>query len=210
VIVDLELNFVFFFGVQVTISNNMPVTRIDHWNLSWTWTENEFINTIQGAQTFEADIKTCVNGLAGRTYSTGPDVNKVACCSLQPIILDLPVDRTNDTIIGGIKNCCKNGTIFPAIIDPSKTKSAFLMNVYKVPPAADDMTYIVPPADFVFDDGSNATDGYYACGPPRLIVPTVYYDPSNSLIHQTSAVKTWQVRKKIIKFLSLVDILSLF
>lgn len=179
--------------VQVTISNNMPVTRIDHWNLSWTWTESEFINTIMGAQTFEADIKTCVNGLAGRTYAAGPDVNKAACCSMNPIILDLPTDRTNDTNIGGIKNCCKNGTIYPAIIDPKKTKAAFLMNVYKVPPGSTDMTYVIPPVDFKFGDGANTTDGYYTCGQPRLIQPTVYPDPWNSLIHQTSAIKTWQV-----------------
>jgi hypothetical protein len=178
---------------MVQITNNMPVTRIDHWNLSWTWAEGEFINTIMGAQTFEADIKRCVRGLAGRTYAGAPDVNNAACCSEKPIILDLPTDRTNDTNIGGIKNCCKNGTIYPAIIDPKKTTAAFLMNVYKVPPGNDDVTYLKPPHEFKFGDGANTTDGYYTCGEPRLIKPTVYTDPWNSLIHQRSAVKTWQV-----------------
>lgn len=179
--------------VQVTITNNMPVTRIDHWNLSWTWQEDEFINTIQGAQTYEADIRTCVKGPAGREYSAGPDVNKAACCARKPVILDLPTDRTNDTNLGMIKNCCKNGTIYPAIIDPAKTKAAFLMNVYKVPPGNADMTYVIPPLEWKFGDGPNTTDGYYTCGLPRLIVPTVYGDPWNSLIHSRSAVKTWQV-----------------
>ncbi|KAG0631966.1 hypothetical protein M758_1G294500 [Ceratodon purpureus] len=193
ILYDVTQSYENNYMAMVTISNNMPITRIDHWNLSWTWTENEFINSIMGAQTFEADIKTCVNGLPGRTYAAGPDVNKAACCSVNPIILDLPLDRTNDTNIGGIKNCCKNGTIYPAIIDPKKTKSAFLMNVYKVPPGSTDMTYVVPPVDFKFGDGANTTDGYYTCGKPRLIKPTVYPDPWNSLIHQTSAVKTWQI-----------------
>ena len=182
--------------MQVTITNNMPITRIDHWNLSWTWQENEFIDTIQGAQTFDSDIKVCVNGLAGRTYSAGPDVNKAACCSTSPVILDLPTDRTNDTLIGGIKNCCKNGTIYPAIIDPSKTKAAFLMNVYKCPPASTDMTYLIPPVDWMFGDGSNSTDGYYNCSQPRLIEPSVFPDPGLDLIHTTTAVKTWQVIRR--------------
>lgn len=177
----------------VSITNNMPVTRIDHWNLSWTWQEDEFINTIKGAQTYEADIKTCVRGIAGRTYSEGPDINKAASCALRPVILDLPTDRTNDTNLGMVKNCCKNGTIYPAIIDPKKTTAAFEINVYKVPPGDDDITHVVPPGDFKFGDGSNTTDGYYTCGKPRLIEPTVYGDPWNSLIHRRSAVKTWQV-----------------
>jgi hypothetical protein len=193
ILYDVMQSYEMNYMAQVTITNNMPVTRIDHWNLSWTWQESEFINTIQGAQTYEADIKTCVKGLAGRAYPGGPDVNKAACCSMKPVILDLPTDRTNDTNIGGIKNCCKNGTIYPAIIDPHKTQASFLMNIYKVPPGNADMTYVIPPLEWKFGDGPNTTDGYYTCGQPRLIAPTVYPDPWNSLIHSTAAVKTWQV-----------------
>lgn len=167
----------------------MAITSIQHWNLSWTWQEGEFIQTMMGAQTVESDIQDCINGVAGLTYMGGPDVNKAVSCSASPEIVDLPVDRTNDTNIGMIKYCCKNGTIFPAIIDPQKTKSAFIMNVYKVPPGSLDITHLVPPAQFRFGDG------YYKCGNPRLIKPSVYPDPYNSLIHSTNAVKTWQVKK---------------
>lgn len=142
---------------------------------------------MQGAQTRYADLSVCLDGIAGQTYQSGLDVNRAVSCSVSPQVLDLPVDRTNDTYIGNVQYCCKNGTILPAIIDPSKSKAAFTMMVYKVPPGNAKLSHIVPPTSFKIGDG------YYQCGLPRLIAPTVYPD-TNSLLRSTTAYKTWQVR----------------
>jgi hypothetical protein len=142
---------------------------------------------MRGAQTKEADLYVCLDGIAGTTYSSGLDVNKAVSCATSPQILDLPVDMTNDTTLGYVKYCCKNGTILPAIIDPSKSKAAFTMMVYKVPPGNTKLSHIVPPGNFKFGDG------YYQCGPPRLIEPSVIPPDPATLQHEVTAYKTWQV-----------------
>jgi hypothetical protein len=172
--------------LQVTISNDSPIARIDNWNLSWTWQEGEFIWNVKGAQAQTSDISACLNGAASTDY-TSLDVNSAASCSPNPVILDLPVDKTNDTTLGNVKYCCKNGTIMPAIIDPSKSKAAFTMQVYKLSPQNQNASTITAPASFKFGDGT------YKCGPTRLIEPTVFPNTDTELVGTTSAVKTWQV-----------------
>lgn len=174
--------------LQVTISNDSPLIKIDNWNLSWTWQDNEFITKMMGATTTHADLEVCLNGIAGKTY-TNPDLNTVFSCSISPEVIDLPLDRTNDTTIGGIKYCCRNGTIWPEIIDSSKSKSAFLMNVFKVPPSSMHLNTITPPGNWRFGEV-----GRFKCGKPRRIKPTSYPDPY--LLHETTAFKTWQVLQK--------------
>jgi hypothetical protein len=171
--------------LQVTIENDSPIMKIDNWNLSWTWQGGEFITTMMGATTTHADLDVCLNGLAGETI-TSPDLNKVFCCSTSPEVIDLPLSAYNNTQIGGIQYCCRNGTIWPQVLDPSKSKSAFLMNVFKLPPASSHLNTITPPGDWRFGEY-----GRFQCGPPRLITPTVYPDPY--LLHETTAFMTWQV-----------------
>lgn len=142
---------------------------------------------MRGAQTKEADLYVCLDGIAGTTYGGALDVNKAVSCATSPQILDLPVDMTNDTTLGYVKYCCKNGTIMPAIIDPSKSKAAFTMMVYKVPPGNNKLSHIVPPGNFKIGDG------YYQCGPPRLIAPSVIPPDPATLQHEVTAYKTWQV-----------------
>ncbi|KAK6123992.1 hypothetical protein DH2020_042275 [Rehmannia glutinosa] len=36
---------------QVTINNNNPLGRLDHWNLTWEWMRGEFISSMRGAYT---------------------------------------------------------------------------------------------------------------------------------------------------------------
>lgn len=169
---------------HVTLSNDSPIARLDFWNISFTWQENEFITKMMGATTREADREVCMNGIAGKTYSD-PDMNNVFCCSVSPEIVDLPIDRTNDTQIGGIEYCCRNGTLWPALLDEKKSKSAFLMNVYKVPPMSSQLNHIIPPGNWRIGDGR------FKCGIPRRIKPTAYLDPY--LLYETTAFKTWQV-----------------
>ncbi|KAG0577580.1 hypothetical protein KC19_5G166100 [Ceratodon purpureus] len=178
------------YRAMVTISNDSPVGRLDNWNLQWTWQESEFIYTMQGARPKVADTQVCVGGLAGKYYTGGMDVNNAMSCSVSPVISDLPLEKTNDTTIGNIKYCCRNGTIMPAVIDPSKSKSAFTMNVYKLPPNVDDALHLVPPAGFKIGNGGDATS-LYTCGAPRLIAPSLFPDPY--LDYSTNSMKTWQV-----------------
>jgi hypothetical protein len=158
----------------VTISNDTPFTKLDFWNLSFTWQESEFITMMKGATTRQADRDVCLNGIAGQTY-TDPDMNTVFCCSTSPEIIDLPLNMANDTQMGFVEYCCRNGTIWPAILEPTESKYSNQLN------------HITPPGNWRFGDGR------FQCGIPRLIKPTVYPDPY--LLHDTSAFKTWQVRK---------------
>lgn len=141
---------------------------------------------MKGARPKVADTQVCVAGEAGAYYAAGPDVNNAISCSLSPVISDLPLTSQNDTNIGGVKYCCRNGTVFPAVIDPSKSKSAFTMQVYKIPPNADDALHVIPPAGFKIGNGS------YTCGVPRLLAPSLFPDPY--LDYATSAMKTYQVQ----------------
>lgn len=171
----------------MTISNNSPIGRLDNWALNWTWQENEFIYTMQGARPKLADTQVCVSGPAAKSYlpSPGLDINNALSCSVTPEISDLPLEKANDTTLGNVKYCCRNGTILPAVIDPSKSKSAFTMQVYKVLPHNADALHLVPPVKFNFVNSS------YTCGIPKRISPSQFPDPY--LQYTTVAQKTWQV-----------------
>jgi hypothetical protein len=173
--------------LQVTISNNSPVGRLDNWALNWTWQEGEFIYSMQGARPKLADTQVCVSGLAATTYppSATFDVNNALSCSVSPEISDLPLTEANDTTLGNVPYCCRNGTILPDIIDPSKSKSVFTMNVFKLPPHNIDALDLIPPASFHLVNSS------YTCGPPQLIAPSLFPDPV--LDYTVTAQKTWQV-----------------
>jgi hypothetical protein len=148
------------------------------------------INTMQGATPKVADMQVCVGGLLGTYYQGGPDVNNAVICSISPMISDLPLDNTNNTTIGNVKCCCRIGTILPSMIDPSKSKSAFTMNVYKVPSNIDDAIHLVPPATFTIGNSGDTTS-LYTCNAPCLIAPSLFPDPY--LDYSTNVVKTWQV-----------------
>lgn len=175
------------YRAKVTISNNSPVGRLDNWALNWTWQEGEFIYSMQGARPKLADTQVCVSGLAATTYppSATFDVNNALSCSVSPEISDLPLTEANDTTLGNVPYCCRNGTILPDIIDPSKSKSVFTMNVFKLPPHNIDALDLIPPASFHLVNSS------YTCGPPQLIAPSLFPDPV--LDYTVTAQKTWQV-----------------
>ena len=174
-------------NVQVTISSNNATARLDNWALNWTWQEGEFIYSMQGARPRFADTQVCLNGPAAKSYTPSPglDINSALSCSVSPEISDLPLSEQNDTTLGNVKYCCRNGTILPAIIDPSKSKSAFTMQVYKVIPYNQDALNVVPPVNF------NLVNSSYTCGQPKRIAPSQFPDPY--LEYTTVAMKTWQV-----------------
>ncbi|KAJ7555856.1 hypothetical protein O6H91_05G057400 [Diphasiastrum complanatum] len=167
----------------VTISNDNPLGRLEYWNLTWEWSQGEFINQMKGAATTEQDQSDCLNGIAG-TYYSSLDFSQVMNCQQTPTIHDLPLDKTNDSAVGMIPFCCRNGSLLPPIMDPSKSKSSFQMQVFKVPPYLS-RDELVPPINWNIGPG-------YGCGQPILVAPLEFPDPNNDF-HYLSAVKSWQL-----------------
>ncbi|KAK3020564.1 hypothetical protein RJ639_046914 [Escallonia herrerae] len=172
---------------QVTISNQNPIGRLDNWQLSWDWMREEFINTMRGAYPYVLDKNDCLFGGQGEFYKD-LDFSRVLNCQRRPTIIDLPVARTNDTNLGLIPFCCRNGTILPPSMDRSKSKSVFQMEVYKMPPDLN-RTQFFPPQNLKIN-GTFSPD--YQCGPPVRVSPSMFPDPSG-LPSESAAVASWQV-----------------
>ncbi|XP_030522750.2 COBRA-like protein 10 [Rhodamnia argentea] len=172
---------------QVTIDNNHPLGRLDHWNLTWEWMRGEFIYSMRGAYTHKKDPSECIYGAAGQYYKDF-DFSQVMNCEKKPIIADLPADRANDTQVGKLPYCCRNGTILPAFMDESKSRSIFQLQVYKIPPDMN-RTALTPPQRWKIDGVLNPE---YKCGAPIRVDPTQFPDPSG-LQATSSAIASWQV-----------------
>jgi len=179
--------------VQVTIDNNNPLGRLDHWNLTWEWARGEFIQTMKGAFTREITYTGCVYGVAGQYYKD-MDFSKVLNCQKNPVISDLPPEKYNDTEIGKIPFCCRNGTLLPILMDPSQSKSIFQMQVFKCPPDLDKKS-IFPPAKWKIMGVLNPA---YSCGPPLKVEPTKFPDP-RGLDATSYSIASWQIVCNITK-----------
>ncbi|KAI4295859.1 hypothetical protein L6164_035859 [Bauhinia variegata] len=178
---------------QVTMENKNPSGRLDNWNLTWEWARGEFIYTMKGAYTHEMDITGCLYGLAGHYYK-GMDFSKVMNCQKNPIIADMPPQKYNDTQMGKIPYCCRNGTLLPIIMDPSESKSVFQLQVYKVPPDLN-KTALYPPEKWKTVGVMNPD---YKCGSP-LRVNATEYPNTEGLQANTIAIATWQIVCNITK-----------
>ncbi|KAK2639542.1 hypothetical protein Ddye_027337 [Dipteronia dyeriana] len=172
---------------QVTLDNTSPIGGFDHWNLTWEWQYGEFINDMRGAFTSKKDPAACLYGTAGKYYRDF-DFSNVMNCEKRPYISDMPLDKANDTKFGKLPSCCRNGSLLPSVMDPSKARSMFQMTVYKLPPY-DNRTALTPPMKWQIKGvlGSN-----YKCGAPLRVDPTEFPDASG-LLSKTTAVATWQV-----------------
>ncbi|KAL6970246.1 COBRA-like protein 7 [Sarracenia purpurea var. burkii] len=175
------------YWAQVTISNNNPLGRLDNWKLSWDWMEDEFIYTMKGAFPYVVDSSDCIFGKQGQYYQQ-MDFSNVLNCERTPTLIDLPPQMANDTNLGLIPFCCRNGTILPPSMDPSKSTSAFQINVYKMPPNLN-RTQLTPPQNWNINGTLNPD---YKCGPPVRVSPSEFPNP-NSLLSQTTAFASWQV-----------------
>ncbi|XP_066395597.1 COBRA-like protein 7 [Miscanthus floridulus] len=173
----------------VTLENDAPLGRLDGWQLSWRWQRGEFISTMRGAYPREFDTAGCLYGPQGQYYKD-LDFSKVLNCDRTPVVHDLPPSLANDDDIGRINHCCRNGTILPKSMDVAQSKSAFQMEVYKMPPDLN-RTKLYPPTGFNVT-GSSPLNPEYACEPPIPVSPSEYPDPSG-LASTTVAVATWQV-----------------
>ncbi|XP_010938333.2 COBRA-like protein 7 [Elaeis guineensis] len=172
----------------VTIDNHSPRGRLDDWRLSWEWMRDEFIYSMKGAYPLLVDVSDCLYGPQGEYYQD-LDFSNVLNCETKPTILDLPPTSFNDTALGRIPSCCRNGTILPASMDPSQSSSAFQVQVYKMPPDLN-RTDLYPPHNWKISGSTLNPD--YACGQPIRVSPALFPDPSG-LESNTSAIASWQV-----------------
>uniref|UniRef100_A0A7N0T758 COBRA C-terminal domain-containing protein n=1 Tax=Kalanchoe fedtschenkoi TaxID=63787 RepID=A0A7N0T758_KALFE len=175
------------YWAQVTIANHNPLGRLDNWELSWDWMKDEFIFGMRGAYPDVVDTNECIFGKQGQFYKDF-DFSTALNCQRRPTIVDLPLDKTNDSTLGFVPFCCRNGTILPPQMDPSKSSSAFLINVYKMPPD-NNRSQLTPPQNWGIKGRLNPD---YKCGPPVRVSPTLFPHPSGQLA-DTSAVASWQV-----------------
>ncbi|KAG8389533.1 hypothetical protein BUALT_Bualt02G0239200 [Buddleja alternifolia] len=184
---DVTMTYEGNYWAQVTISNHNPFGRLQNWNLSWDWTEGEFINSMRGAYPKVVDTGNCIFGNQGQFYRDF-DFSNALSCERRPTIIDLPLSRTNDTNLGLVPFCCRDGSILPPSMDLTKSKSTFRMQVYKMPPNLN-KTHLTPPQNWMI----NSTVGPgYQCGPPIRVDPTLFPD-TTGLPAQESAVASWQV-----------------
>ncbi|KAJ0979895.1 hypothetical protein J5N97_015369 [Dioscorea zingiberensis] len=185
---DVIQSFSSSYLALVTISNNAPLGRLDNWHLSWQWMHDEFIFSMRGALPSTTGANDCIFGPQGQYYLEF-DFSKVINCQRSPTILDLPVSMFNDTDLGRIPSCCRNGTILPASMDSSQSKSSFQLQVYKMPPDLN-RTKLYPPQNFNISGISLNPD--YQCAQPIRVSPSVFPDPSG-LQSSSAAVASWQV-----------------
>ncbi|KMZ63191.1 putative Protein COBRA [Zostera marina] len=177
--------------VKIEMSkNNDTFVRLDNWRLSWRWMQGEFIQRTQGAYTTIVNPRKCLFGVQGKFYKDF-DFNKVQNCDTEPTFLDLPVSMTNDTQLGRIPFCCRNGTILPAVMDPAQSVSAFQLQVQKMPPYLN-RTDLTPPLAWNISGSNGAFNPKYECGPPIKVSPSLFPD-SSGLPSSSSAISSWQV-----------------
>ncbi|KAL2470297.1 COBRA-like protein 7 [Abeliophyllum distichum] len=181
------------YWAQVMIANHNPLGRLDNWQLSWDWMNDEFIFAMKGAYPSVIDTSKCVFGKQGEFYKS-LDFSTALNCDRRPTIVDLPLEKTNDTILGMIPFCCRNGTILPPAMDPSKSISAFQINVFKMPPDLN-RSLLSPPQNWGISGRLNPN---YKCGPPVRVSPSQFPDPSG-LLSDSAAMASWQVVCNITK-----------
>ncbi|CAN7011552.1 hypothetical protein BRARA_C03797 [Brassica rapa] len=193
IVYDVIQSFSSNYLAQVTIDNDNPLGRLDRWNLTWEWMRGEFINTMRGAYTHKRDPSECLYSKAGQYYKD-LDFSQVMNCQKKPAISDLPPERKDDKVMGKLPFCCKNGTLLPPLMDPSKSRSMFQLQVWKLPPDLN-RTALYPPQHWKIDGVLNPQ---YKCGPPVRVDPSQFPD-SSGLPAVTYAISSWQIVCNITK-----------
>lgn len=189
VLMTYDINYI----AQVTISNLNPLSRLDNWKLSWEWMEGEFIKAMRGAYPQVVDTRNCIFGSQGQVHKD-LDFSKFLSCDRRPTFVDLPPSKANDSNVGLIPFCCRNGSILSPAMDITKSNSSFQIEVYKMPPDLN-KTELSPPRNWRI----NSTVGPdYQCSQPILVAPSLFPEPSG-LPSQTAAVASWQVVCNITK-----------
>ncbi|PON40546.1 COBRA-like protein [Parasponia andersonii] len=184
---DIISSYETYYWAQVNISNHNPLSRVDNWKLSWEWTRDEFVYAMKGAYPTVIDTRDRIFGRQGQYYRD-MDFSTALSCEKRPTIIDLPPTRANDSKLGIVPFCCRNGTILPPSVDSTKSISSFRMQVYKMPPDLN-RAQLTPPQNWKIN-GTGCSD--YECGPPMRVIPTRFPDPTG-LPSETTAIASWQV-----------------
>ncbi|KAG6508438.1 COBRA-like protein 7 [Zingiber officinale] len=172
----------------VTIENHNPIGRLDHWYLSWEWARGEFISSMRGAYPTVVDSSDCIFGKQGQYYKDF-DFTKVLSCKQNPVISDLTPWQYNDTNLGRIPHCCRNGSLLPTEMDQEQSISAFQIQVYKMMPDLN-RSVLFPPVNWNISGSGLNPD--YKCGQPIRVSPAQFPDPSG-LDSESLALASWQV-----------------
>ncbi|KAK7303725.1 hypothetical protein RJT34_14638 [Clitoria ternatea] len=176
-----------YYWAEVTIANHNPLGRLDNWRLNWDWKNDEFIYSMKGSYPSNIDSSECVFGSQGEFYKD-LDFSNVLNCERRPTIVDLPPTMFNNPDRGKIPFCCRNGTILPPTMDPSKSSSRFQVQVYKMPPNAN-RSMLHPPQNWAIKGTLNPD---YECGTPIRVSPSESPD-TTGLPSNISAIASWQV-----------------
>jgi len=174
------------YQVQITMNNDHPLGRLDHWNVSFDWMRGEFIHSLRGAYTHLKDPSKCIYGEQGKYYQDF-DFSTVANCERRPVISDLPREMKNDDKVGKLPYCCRNGTVLPKTMNESESRSIFQMQVFKIPPDMN-RTAIYPPQNWQVTGILNPV---YKCGAPMRVEPSDFPDPSGLQVNITNNIMQW-------------------
>ncbi|KAL3685136.1 hypothetical protein R1sor_003158 [Riccia sorocarpa] len=174
------------YDAKVTMEMSEPIGRIAHWNLTWDWRYNEFIQSMKGAQTLEQGLEECLTGPIFKD-NPGLDFTTVMSCQKTPTIVDLSIDAAFDP--SNPPGCCRNGSLLPPSIDPKATKSVFTLTVMKNKKQKG-RELLTPPSNWRIGDLGKVGADQYKCGLPRLVEPSHFDGPG---LHVSDAFKTWQV-----------------
>ncbi|KAI3861828.1 hypothetical protein MKW92_041644 [Papaver armeniacum] len=185
---DIVRSFDSEYDAQVSIQNYNSLGRLDNWKLSWTWMGDEFIKTMRGAYPSILGSGECIFGPQGRFYKD-MNLSNVLNCQRNPTFVDLPRAKTYDSTLGMIPFCCRDGTILPPSMDPSKSISMFQLQVQKMPPFLN-RTVLVPPHNFQIKGSTFNPD--FKCGSPIFVTPSLFRHPSGLPVNET-AVASWQI-----------------
>ena len=110
------------------------------------------------------------------------DFSNVLNCERTPTIIDLPPTMANNSDLGMIPFCCRNGTILPPTIDQTKSVSAFQM------PNEFNRTQLIPPQNWNMGEVNQD----YQCAPPVRVSPSRFPNPTG-LSSESTAIASWQV-----------------
>ncbi|KAI3943044.1 hypothetical protein MKW92_000054 [Papaver armeniacum] len=185
---DILRSFDSEYDAQVSIQNYNSLVRLDNWKLSWTWMGDEFIKTMRGAYPSILGSGECIFGPQGRFYKD-MNLSNVLNCQRNPTFVDLPRAKTYDSTLGMIPFCCRDGTILPPSMDPSKSIPMFQLQVQKMPPFLN-RTVLVPPLNFQIKGSTFNPD--FKCGSPIFVTPSLFRHPSGLPVNET-AVASWQI-----------------
>lgn len=175
------------YWTQITVSNHNPLHQLENWKLSWEWKRDEFIYAMKGAYPSLIDTADCIFGKQGEHYKE-IDFSNTLNCERMPTIIDLPPTMANNSDLGMIPFCCRNGTILSPAMDESKSVSVFQMQVFKMP-AEFNRTELIPPQNWKIRGAVNQD---YQCAPPVRVSRSRFPDRTG-LSSDSTAIASWQV-----------------